>query len=175
MIIKKILYFFLLSPWIMLSLRANSVQDWPPGASHKTIIDTLYNNGSNRQIIAVKQSDSTLVYDFYRQSGECVSAIWEKRLSFSYELQDLNAFLNKRLNEMYGEEREELGLWAWFVILFNQNHEIEEIVVLEPYPPCYEEQFSLIRQVLKESASYWEKPSIGNNLYYFTIGRCHVY
>ena len=76
---------------------------------------------------------------------------------------------------MYGEEREELGLWAWFVILFNQNHEIEEVVVLEPHPSCYEEQFSLIRQALKESEPYWERPSIGDNSYYFTIGRCHVY
>lgn len=138
-------------------------------------IDTLFNYGKDKQIIAIKQEGLADKYSFYRQTGVVVQALLVRQQSLSRQSVELGAYLSRVLDKQLGKGRNEFGLWASFVILFNQDNRIEEVVIIEPHPSCYEDQFQQIRQALEESDDYWERPYIGDSHYYFTIGRCHVY
>ena len=138
-------------------------------------VDTLFNYSKEKQIIAIKRESTASVYNYYRQTGECVQAILIPQQSLSCQLEELGPYLSRVLDKLLGEERNELGLWAFFVLLFNNENKIEEVIIMEPHPSDYEEQFQLIRQALQMSDDFWKKPFIGDYHYYFTIGRCHVY
>lgn len=144
-------------------------------ANQGSAIDTLFNYGRDKQIIAIKLVDTDSVYKYYRQTGEVVHALLIKQKSLSRQSEELGPYLSRVLDKQLGEGRSEFGLWTFYVILFNNANRIEEVVIIEPHLSHFEDQFQLIRNALQESDDFWEKPPIGDFQYYFTIGRCLVY
>ncbi len=55
-------------------------------------IDTLFNYGNSKQIIAVRQKDSENGYDYYCQTGDIVPAILDNSIAFLPNPSDISSF-----------------------------------------------------------------------------------
>lgn len=138
-------------------------------------IDTLFNYGNSKQIIAVRQKDSENGYDYYCQTGDIVPAILDNSIAFLPNPSDISSFLSRNLDDLIGEDRLELGEWVLAVILFNHELEIKEVVLLQPHQDRLGDDIKLfICKAIELTEGHWTKP-INNAQYYFTIVRCQLF
>ena len=79
------------------------------------------------------------------------------------------------MNDLIGEERQELGEWILSVILFNHELDILEVVLLEPHQERLGDIKLFICQAIERTEGHWTAPTIKNAPYYITIIRCQLF